>query len=87
MAKGKVDTPYESAQPAPSTRSGNPGTFDHHRTPEFSKPHSMGADTIPCKSFESGAALTPNPEKFETPYGTVLAVKGTPGTPYRGRRK
>jgi len=77
MAKGKVNTPFQAAGPAPST-SGNAGAvMNHNRTPILGKPHSMGPDTIPLKFGEGGKALEPNPAKFQTPFGTTLEVKGT----------
>lgn len=81
MAKGKssINTPFENHayEKVPSVSSGNPGTFDRHRTADFSKPHSMGKDTIREKFFEGGPALTPNAEKFETPFNNTLYTAGS----------
>lgn len=81
MAKGKeaVTTPFQNtlASSVPSKGKGNPGTYDRHRTPILSKPHSMGKDTIPLKFFEGGPALTPNPQKFETPFNNTLYTAGS----------
>jgi len=80
MPRGKeaVNTPFKNtlAESVPSKGGGNPGTYDRNRAPDFSKPHSMGKDTIPCKFFESGKALEPNPEKFETPFNNTLYTAG-----------
>jgi hypothetical protein len=78
MAKGKagVATPFESCIGTVGGKKGNPGTYDRNRTPILSKPHSMGSDTIPLKFYEAGKALEPNTEKFATPFGNTLAVKG-----------
>lgn len=74
--KAHVSTPFSAAGTAPGLK-GNPGTYDRHRTPILDKPHSMGKDTIPLRFFESGKHLEPNPQKFKTPFGTTLEVKGT----------
>ncbi len=76
--KAAINTPFTEriGMSVPAKKGGNPGTYDHHRTPILSKPHSMGADTIPLKFYEAGAALTPNKEKFETPFNNTLYVAG-----------
>jgi hypothetical protein len=77
--KASISTPFANtlSEKVPSSRSGNPGTFDRNRSPEFSKPHSMGKDTISEKFFENGPALTPNAEKFETPFNNTLYTAGS----------
>jgi hypothetical protein len=76
--KANINTPFEHTlhEKVPSSNSGNPGVFDHHTTPILSKPHSMGKDTISEKFFEGGKALSPNPEKFETPFNNTIYSKG-----------
>jgi len=77
-----INTPFGSCEgvfaKTPGTK-GVTGGFDKNRPP-FEKPHSMGKDTIPCKFFEGEGKqvgpLTPNPEKFETPFGNTLVAKG-----------
>ncbi len=53
--KSAVNTPFQDrlGSTVPSTKGGNPGTYDHHRTPILSKPHSKGPDTIPLKFYEA----------------------------------
>lgn len=77
--KASINTPFENHlhEKVPSSNSGNPGTFDKHRTPILSKPHSMGKDTISEKFYEGGKALDPNPEKFETPFNNTLYTAGS----------
>jgi hypothetical protein len=79
MAKSIINTPFECRldEKVPSASGGNPGTYDKHRTPILSKPHSTGKDTIREKFFESGKALEPNPEKFETPFNNTLYTAGS----------
>jgi hypothetical protein len=77
MAKGKINTPFQAAGPAPSTGGNSGAVMNHNRTPILGKPHSTGPDTIPLKFGEGGKALEPNPAKFKTPFGTALEVKGT----------
>jgi hypothetical protein len=78
MAKSIINTPFENpiSSSTPSKK-GNPGTYDRNRAPDFSKPHSTGKDTIPLKFYEGGPALTPNPEKFETPFNNTLYTAGS----------
>jgi hypothetical protein len=80
MAKGKeaVNTPFKNtlAESVPGKKGTSGGTYDRHRTSEFSKPHSTGKDTIPLKFFEGGTALEPNSEKFETPFNNTLYTAG-----------
>jgi hypothetical protein len=77
-SKSAINTPFENHiyEKVPSHNSGTPGTYDKHRTPILDKPHSMGKDTISLKFFGSGPALTPNPEKFETPFNNTLYAAG-----------
>ena len=76
--KAKLRTPFENAiGKVQSGLKGNIGTYDHNRAPILSKPHSMGPDTIPLKLYEAGGPLEPNPEKFATPFGNTIPVKGT----------
>jgi len=79
--KGAISTPFGSSEgkPYPSVPShrgtGNPGTYDHNRTAAFSQKRDVGPDAMTTKFYESGKALEPNPEKFETPFGNTLNVK------------
>jgi hypothetical protein len=82
-SKCAINTPFGSSEgtvaKTPSTK-GVTGTYDKHRTPILSKPHSMGKDTIPLKFFSGDGTkigpLTPNPEKFQTPFGNTLTSAG-----------
>jgi hypothetical protein len=81
-SKCAINTPMGSREgtfaKTPSTR-GVTGTYGHNRE-ILSKPHSTGRDTIPTKFFEGEGnkvgPLTPNPEKFSTPFGNTLTAKG-----------
>jgi hypothetical protein len=77
-SKAGINTPFTNTlhEKVPSSNSGTPGTYDRHRTSDFSKPHSMGKDTISEKFFSGGPAMTPNAEKFETPFNNTLYVAG-----------
>ena len=80
MPRGKeaVNTPFKNtlAESVPGKKGTSGGTYDRNRASDFSKPHSTGANTIPLKFYEGGAALEPNAEKFETPFNNTLYTAG-----------
>lgn len=74
--KAGIATPFQDCIGTVSGKKGATGVYDKNRTPLLSKPHSMGSDTIPLKFYSGGPALEPNTEKFATPFGNTIPVKG-----------
>jgi hypothetical protein len=71
MTKNGLSTPMDCGCTAPSPRGkGNSGTYDHHTTPVFSKPHDVGKDGVREIFF---ADIPGSPMPVSTPMSKTLA--------------
>jgi len=73
MSKDAIETPFQNPhRRTMGLKDDTDDVYDHNSTPQFSKPHDMGKDTIPCV-FEEGELG----KSYRGPVDTNAAILST----------